>query len=123
MFINLNKIFRKNSFDKNRSVMDLLVRQIFNANLSFLEKLAHIIRTKLINNRQKFIFSLLKNKILNKKILELGCGNGILSESLIQLESLHLTCIDISRTAVILTKERLKPYKFNQLTIINEDRF
>tara|TARA_B100001059_G_C17838305_1_gene589867 strand:+ start:1525 stop:1890 length:366 start_codon:yes stop_codon:yes gene_type:complete len=92
-------------------------------NLSFLEKLAHIIRTKLINNRQKFIFSLLKNKILNKKILELGCGNGILSESLIQLESLHLTCIDISRTAVILTKERLKPYKFNQLTIINEDRF
>lgn len=90
--------------------------------LSILEKCAHIIRTKQIENRHKFIVSLIKEKIKNKKILELGCGNGVLSKEIIKMQPAHLTCIDISEIAINITKKKLiNIYDNNKIEFINGD--
>ena len=77
-------------------------------NLSLIERFAHLVRINQLQKRQKFVLSFIKNKINNKKILELGCGNGVLSKEIIKLRPSHLTCVDISEKAINLTKDELK---------------
>ena len=77
-------------------------------NLSLIERFAHLVRINQLQKRQKFVLSFIKKKINNKKILELGCGNGVLSKEIIKLNPSHLTCVDISEKAINLTKGELK---------------
>ncbi len=53
-----------------------------------------------------------------KRILELGCGNGSLTELLVQLPNVEITSIDVDKNAIMFVENRLKA---NNLELIRFD--
>ncbi len=69
-------------------------------------KTLHHINPSRVNFIKKFV------DLTNKKIVDVGCGGGILSEAL-SLEGAHLTGIDLSSQAIEVAKLHLYESKLN----------
>ena len=72
--------------------------------------------------RMKFIVDSLKIKNLNlenKKVLDVGCGGGILSESLRRLGA-NVTSIDPNKTSIEVAKAHLKVYQGEEYNFMNQ---
>lgn len=59
----------------------------------------------------------------DKRVLEIGCGTGILSLHSLLQGAETVTAVDISFIAVQNTKENLKKYNFTNYTVILSDLF
>ena len=73
-------------------------------NLSTLENVSDKLSSSLIF-RQKFAIELLKPVIKGAKVVELGCGSGLLTQTVFDLGCAHYTGYDISENAIKRAKD------------------
>ena len=88
----------------------------FNNSISLNEKIASIFSNSLFARRE-ILLKLIKDKIKNKNIIEIGCGSGLLCNKIISHGAKSYFGIDFSSNAIERAKKiNLKYIKSNQAT-------
>ena len=101
----------------NNKILHWENSRYFNNNFSLSEKIASIFSNSLFARRE-ILLKLIKDKIKNKNIIEIGCGSGLLCNKIISYGAKSYFGIDFSSNAI----ERAK--KINSKYIIsNQARF
>lgn len=80
-------------------------------NRNIIERLSFILRRPL-RRRFEIALYLLKPYLPYYKILELGCGSGLLCEELLKNDVKDITCVDISLTAIQRAENRINKNNF-----------
>ncbi len=79
---------------------------------------AHAFYQELITSMIKILRKEMSKTKGKNRILELGCGNGSLTELLVQLPNVEITSIDVDKNAIMFVESRLKA---NNLELIRFD--
>jgi SAM-dependent methyltransferase len=64
-----------------------------------------VVGSSVINHRSKVALGMAK-KLNVRKILDVGCGDGEVSQQLAQVTGAHVTCVDVSETAIQACRAR-----------------
>lgn len=94
-----------------------------NVKVNLLEVIASNFRKPLIKRKENFI-KIIKDRLKNKIICELGCGSGDLSKKLLKLGAKKYIGLDISINAIILAKNKYaesKKLKFIKFDLANNN--